>query len=97
MSSYAETRYEKDPSVVYREIADEAILVPIRKNLADMESIYALNDVGAAVWGLLDGQRNVQEIESAILDEYEVTVSEAKQDVREFLTQLETLGMIRRA
>ena len=88
-------RYEKDPSVVYREIAGEAVLVPIRRNVADMESIYALDSVGADIWRLIDGQRALADILNLLLGEYDVEESVLSQDLGEFIEQLALVGAIR--
>ncbi len=48
--------YMHDPSIVSRSIAGEVILVPIKKNVGDLESIYTLNDTGARIWELIDSQ-----------------------------------------
>ena len=39
--------YQKDPDMVSREIAGEVILVPIRRNVGDLESVYTLNETAA--------------------------------------------------
>ena len=88
-------RYVKDPSVVYREIAGEAILVPIRRNLVDMQSIYTLDNVGADIWKLIDGERTLADIREALLDEYDVEASALSQDLDEFIDQLVAVGAIR--
>jgi hypothetical protein len=90
-------RYEKDPSVVYREIAGEAILVPIYHDVVDMEAIYTLDEVGARVWDLLDGQRTVAEIQGLILDEYDVRPDVLSVDLAEFFEQLLFVGAVRAA
>ncbi len=92
---YLERCYEKDPSIVHRNIAGEAILVPIRRNVADMESIYTLDEVGAFIWELLNGQRTVGDIKAAILDEYDVAPEVAEADLVEFLQQLQAIGAIK--
>jgi len=88
-------RYVKDPSVVYREIAGEAILVPIRRNLVDMQSIYTLDNVGADIWKLIDGERTLAEIRETLLEEYDVDASALTQDLDEFIDQLVAVGAIR--
>ena len=87
--------YAKDPSVVYREIAGEAILVPIRQNVADMQSIYTLDSVGADIWKLIDGERDLGEILDALLGEYDVEASVLSKDLDEFIEQLASVGAIR--
>ena len=93
---YLERCYEKDPNMVSRLIADEFILVPIRRNVADLESIYTLDEVGARIWELMDGQRRVREIKDAIVEEYEVSPDVAEADLVEFIQQLEEIGGVRR-
>jgi len=92
---YLERRYEKDPNMVYRMIADEFILVPIRQHVADLESIYTLDEVGARIWELIDGQRTVKEIRDLIVEEYEVSPDVAEADLVEFIQQLEAIGGVR--
>ena len=38
--------FARNEEVVSRTIVDELILVPIRKDVADMETLYTLNEVG---------------------------------------------------
>ncbi len=90
-----ETRYEKDPSVVYREIAGEAILVPIRGTASDMQSVYTLDSVGADIWNLIDGERSVGDILGVLVGEYEVEEEVLARDLDEFIGQLASVGAIR--
>jgi hypothetical protein len=96
MSDFLEARYEKDPSIVHRELAGETILVPIRRNMADLDSIYTLDEVGAFIWSLIDGQRTIGDIQNSILDEYDVSPEVADRDLAEFIQTLESLGGVRR-
>ena len=80
--------YVKNPDVVFRKIADEYILVPIRRKVGDLESIYTLNEVSAKVWELIDGKNTVENIKDKICEDFEVNVQEAKYDTMQFLKQL---------
>jgi len=90
-----QTQYAHDSSMVYREIAGEAILVPIRQHKADLDSIYTLDEVGAFVWSLIDGRRTVQDLVAAVLDEYDVGPQEVEADLTDFLRDLEQIGALR--
>lgn len=92
---YLEKCYQKDPNIVSRKIADEVILVPIRQNVGDLESIYTLNEIAARIWELIDGKRNIKEIKDKIIEEFEVTPEEAEKDLIEFLQQLERIEGIK--
>ena len=90
-----ERRYRKNPELPSREIAQEIILVPLRKKLADVNAIYLLqNDVSLRIWELIDGQKQVGEIAEIISREYDVTPAEAKEDIAEFFEELERIGGI---
>jgi len=96
MSTVDTLRYTRDPDFVHRRVADEVILLPIRHNFGDLESIFTLNEVAARVWELLDGHRTVAEIVTEIAGEFAVTGAEAARDIAEFTAQLETIGAVHR-
>ena len=62
---FDEKVYKKSDSIVSRKIADEFILVPIRQNVGDMESIYALNETSARIWELIDGKIKVRDMKKS--------------------------------
>ena len=86
--------YKKDPSMVSREITGEAILVPIRQNVGDLESIYTLNETAARAWELIDGQNTLSDIRDVILVEFEVDEVEAEEDLLELMSDLESIDAI---
>ena len=86
--------YQKDPSIVSREIAGEVILVPIRQDVGDLESIYTLNETAAQAWTLFDGSHTVNQVQDKIVSEYEVDEDEAQRDLIELIQQLEEIGAI---
>ena len=86
--------YKKSDSIVSRKIADEFILVPIRQNVGDLESIYTLNAVASHIWELIDGKSKTKEIREKIVEEYEVAPREAEKDLIEHLQQLEKINAI---
>lgn len=92
-----EVRYERNPDFVFRTIVDEAVLVPIRRQVADMDHIYTLNAVGAFVWGRLDGTATFAGLEAAIIDAFAAEPGVVAGDLRDFLLEMETIGAIRRA
>ena len=76
------------PSVVTRKTGNEYILVPITNNIADMDSIYTLNETGAFIWEQIDGKRNVEEIIEALCADYNIDNPTAKRDVLTFIDNL---------
>jgi hypothetical protein len=92
--NYLDKVYSKSDSIVFRKIADEFILVPIRQNVGDLESIYTLNETAARIWELIDGKIKVREIKEKLIEEFEVTPEEAEKDIVEHLMQLEEIKAI---
>ena len=86
--------YRRSDSVVFRKIGDEFILVPIRQNVGDLDSIYTLNETAARIWELIDGISSVGEIENQILEEFDVTPAEVEKDLVEHLQQMEGIKAI---
>lgn len=85
----------KDPNIVSREIAGEVILVPIRKNVGDLESIYTLNEVAARIWELIDGKRKIWEIRDILLEEFDVTCEKIERDLAKHIRELEDIGAVK--
>lgn len=87
-------RCRRDSSIVTREIAGETILVPIRQNVGDLESIYTLNETASRIWALIDGRRTLGDIRDEMVAEFDVDEAEAEQDLLELVEQLQAAGAL---
>lgn len=85
--------YRQNEDIVTRRIAGETLLVPIRQHLADLQRIYVLDEVGAAIWGSLDGNRGAEEIASLLAADFEVAAETARADVLAFCDDLRKAGL----
>jgi len=90
-------RFVKDNQSVTRSIAGETIIVPVRSGVSHLNSIYSLNEVGTAIWRLIDGQRTLEQIVEAVSREYEVSDEQATIDVFDYIAKLIAEGLIRPA
>ena len=88
------TVYTKNPDYVQRDVAGECILVPIRRQLTDVNSIYVLNETGAALWHRINGKRSVQNIVANFCEEFEVTAEQSSQDFHALLQDLLSIRAI---
>ena len=86
--------YKKNESFVYRKIGDETILVPIKDNVGDMDSLCNLNEVGAFIWEQLDGEERLLDIKNMLLDEFQVSPERAQADLCDFVSQLKEVHAI---
>jgi hypothetical protein len=76
------------PSVVTRKTGNEYVLVPVTNNIADMNSVYTLNETGAFIWEQINGERNIEEIISLLTDEYDIDNNKAEEDVFSFIDNM---------
>jgi hypothetical protein len=91
-----EIHYERNPDFIYRKVVDEFILVPIHQDVADMDSIYTLNGVGAFVWEHLDQPRTQADLQAAMLEEYAADPEVIIKDLEHFLGEMTSIGALRR-
>lgn len=89
--------YRKKGEYVARVIAGETIIVPIRGQVGDLDSIYNLNEVGSVIWEMTDGQTPVSGMVQAVCREFDVTPEQAEQDTLDFLKGLEAAGVVEAA
>ena len=84
------------PGIVPRKTGDEYVLVPVSNNIADMDSVYTLNETGAFIWERLDGKSNLAEIINCVQIEFDVDAETAKKDILAFVTEMEKFLIITR-
>ena len=89
--------YRHVPDIVLRRIADEAVLVPVRSNVGDLDSIFTLNQTAITIWSALDGMTPLHRVIDVVCDEYEIDRETAAADTREILAQLAEAGLIEEA
>ena len=80
--------FSHSPTIVTRKTGNEYVLVPIANNIADMDSVYTLNETGAFIWELIDGKRSVEEIIGMVTREYDTDSATASSDVLLFIDNL---------
>ena len=76
------------PTVVTTRTGNEYVLVPVANNIADMNSMYTLNETGAFIWEQIDGKRTVGEIIDELVKEFDVDYDTASGDVLAFVDEM---------
>lgn len=87
---------KKSGNVVSRVVADEAIVVPIRRGVADMDSIFTFNEAGTALWNMIEANCSAEEMSGFLQKEYGLTAERAAADTERFIADLATAGLIDR-
>jgi len=89
-----EQLFTRSRSVVSRVIAGETLIVPVRGKVGDLASIYSFNATGSLIWQLLDTPRTLTDLIDAVEREYEVGQEQAQKDVRQFLSDMLSAGLL---
>ena len=78
----------RSSTVVTRKTGSEYVLVPVTDNIADMDSVYTLNETGAFIWDQIDGKRNIKEIIDLLTNEFDIDIDSARSDVIDFVNRM---------
>lgn len=87
--------FSHSPDIVTKKTGNEYVLVPVANNIADMNSVYTLNETGAFIWELIDGTRNVEEIINSLVEEFNIDRQTATADIFEFAENLKKYLIIK--
>jgi len=77
------------PTVVYRRINDEFLLIPLTADIADMDSLYRLTETGAFIWELIDGELALSDITSKVAEVFDVEREVAEKDILAFFEEVQ--------
>jgi hypothetical protein len=81
--------YAPSEDVVAREIEGELIIVPLAAGIGDMEDeLYTVNETARAIWAQLDGERSLQGVIAAMIEEYDAAPGEIERDVLGLVQEL---------
>lgn len=75
-------------SIVTTKTGNEYVLVPVANNIADMNSVYTLNETGAFIWEHINGKNSVEDIINKMTTEFEVDSVTASNDVYSFIDDM---------
>ena len=75
--------WQKNPSLAWREIDDETVIISPGESV-----MHELNDTGSFVWKNIDGQRKAEDLAALLVEQYEVTLETALADTLSLLEEL---------
>ena len=83
-----------DKEFVLREIAGDYIIIPTGKTVLEFNGLITVNEVGVSIWNMLQKEVTFDDLVKGILDEYDVEEQVAREDIREFLDNLISGGIL---
>lgn len=85
-------RIKKD--FILREIAGDYIIIPTGTTALEFNGLITVNEVGVALWEMLQAEVTLDDLVKGILDEYDVSEEIAREDIQEFLEELIKGGIL---
>jgi hypothetical protein len=84
----------KNPDITTRIIDGEIILIPLYASSKEADFIYVLDDIGTAIWDLVNGKRDVDQIQGLLLEDYEIAPEHLRRCVSVFLGDLKKIKAV---
>lgn len=83
-------RLVRNANIPWRIVEDEAVLLDLEEG-----ELLRLNQVGAEIWGALDGMRTVDDLVEHVEAVFHVSPRRARRDIRRFVNQLRRRDFVR--
>lgn len=83
------SKYRVSDNVLARTVGSETILFDLKSS-----SYHSLNEVGGRFWKLVQEDRNIEQILSILMEEFEVDRQRLELDLGALVGELEKLGLI---
>jgi len=90
-----DTQYGRNSDFIYRKIVEEYVLVPLHQNVADMECVYTLNEVGAFIWEKLAQPASKADLQKTMLEAYDAEPEVLVADLEQFLDEMTAIGALK--
>jgi hypothetical protein len=95
MTGKADVTFARNPDVVFRVVAGERLLVPVRGEAARTRRLFTLNPLGATVWELLENDSSLDELCGELQKRHPNTAPERiRADTERYLTDLSVARLI---
>ena len=79
---------------IVRQIIDQTIALPVGQTALALNGMIVLNDVSKVIWNCLEQGTTLARITNAVVDRFEVSEQEARQDILEFLDKLRAAQLL---
>ena len=80
---------------ILRKVADNYIVVAVGDRVKEFNGVINLNETGAVLWRALQMGAEIDDLVKALLNEYDVSVEVALNDVNTFVGKLQEAKLIK--
>ena len=88
-------KYRANPDFLLREVAGEAVLIPVGEAGVFENSVISLNDTCSFLWKLFQEPRTEEEVIAEAKKEYSDTDGELEQGIRSFIEEYVKYGLLK--
>jgi len=89
-----EKKMKHKEDFIMQNVGGENLLVPLGAQVMNLNGLIILNDTGRCVWELLDEERSLDELTTAVVKRFSVTAEIARADVQTFLNEIAGMGLL---
>lgn len=89
-----EERFTTSKNYVLRKIAGRHVLVAVGQEIADFCGVVTLNETAKVLWEKLQNGATKTELVTALIEAFDVTEEQAKEDVETTVNLLQERGMV---
>ena len=79
---------------ILKDVAGSNLIVPIGENLVDFSQMITINETGAFLFEKLQNGAEIDELATAMTQEYDIDFDTAKADAEKFVALLSNEGML---
>lgn len=85
---------KRSPNFLMRQVAGSWVVVPVGAAAREFPGMIRLNQSGKLIWELLEQEQTADSLTQALLERYDVTETQARQDVDAFLAKLTSVSAL---
>lgn len=85
---------KRSPNFLMRHVAGSWVVVPVGAAAREFPGMIRLNQSGKLIWELLEQEQTADSLTQALLERYDVTETQARQDVDAFLAKLTSVSAL---
>lgn len=83
------TKYKRNENTISGRLHDELVMMDIDKG-----KYFALNPVATRIWDLLENPLSIDELCNLLMEEYDVSESQCREEVQEVVEEMVKLGVV---
>lgn len=83
------TKYKRNENTISGRLHDELVMMDIDKG-----KYFALNPVATRIWDFLENPLSIDELCNLLMEEYEVSESQCREEVQEVVEEMVKLGVV---